>query len=70
MGWGRWEQRSRKRRGRESGKGGTWDFNLRLIQSALKGGIFCLFVFLFGLWDLSSPTRDQTWALGSESAES
>ena len=22
------------------------------------------------LWDLSSPTRDRTWALGSESAES
>ena len=22
-----------------------------------------------GLWDLSSPTRDQTWALGGESTE-
>ena len=66
MGWGR----SRKRRGREPGKGGTWAFNLRLIQSALKGCIVCLFVFLFGLWNLSSPTRDQTWTLGSESAES
>ena len=26
--------------------------------------------WLWGLWDLSSPTRDQTWALGSESTES
>ena len=37
---------------------------------------FYLFVFLFllaaphCLWDLSSPTRDWTWALGSENVES
>ena len=33
----------------------------------------CLFVFLamlYGMWDLSSPTRDQTQAHGSESSES
>ena len=33
---------------------------------------FCLFVLAprCGLWDLSSPTRDRTWALSSENAES
>ena len=36
---------------------------------------FYLFLNLFlarpqGSWDLSSPTRDQTWALSSQSAES
>ena len=37
----------------------------------------CLVQFFFnflaalpGLWDLSSPTRDRTWVLGSESTES
>ena len=27
-------------------------------------------IHLRGMWDLSSPTRDQTWALVSESTES
>ena len=43
-----------------------------------RGGLACVvtvsfFFFLVapsGPWDLSSPTRDQTWALGSESSES
>ena len=35
--------------------------------------IYLYFYFLAmprGLWDFSSPARDQIWALGSESAES
>ena len=48
-------------------------------QYLLFSGAFGLFVWLvgwfflamlYGLWDLSSPTRDRTWALGSESMES
>ena len=39
-----------------------------------KGNTFnCIFLYLtvlHGLWDLSSLTRDRTWALSSESAES
>ena len=31
--------------------------------------IFCLFSTLHSLWDLSSPTRDWTQALSSDSAE-
>ena len=37
-------------------------------------GFFCFVFFaltmLLSLWDLSSPTRDRTLALGSESTES
>ena len=36
----------------------------------LKGLFFFFPAMLRGLWELSSLTRDQTWALGSESVES
>ena len=32
--------------------------------------LFFVLAMLYGMWDLSSPTRDQTQAHGSESSES
>ena len=32
--------------------------------------LFFFLVMLHGLWDLSSPTKNRTWALGSASVES
>ena len=32
--------------------------------------LFFFLAVLHGLWDLSSPTKDRTWTLGSESVES
>ena len=41
-----------------------------LIMESFPGQIFFFFfAILHSLWDLSSPTRDQTWALSSESTE-
>ena len=42
------------------------------LSSEGEGNSFVLFCLaaLRGFWDLSSPTRDGTWALGSESTES
>ena len=31
---------------------------------------FSVLAMPHGLWDLNSPTRDQTWALSSENTES
>ena len=40
-----------------------------MLKNSIKLWGFFL-ATLHGLWDLSSPTRDQTRALGSESMES
>ena len=49
--------------------GGGWASKLTTAKP-LKYFFFFFLTMLCGLWDLSSPTRDQTWALGGESAES
>ena len=52
-------------------------YNIVLVSGIQYNGLilYIYFFFLFlaaprGLWDLSSLTKDRTWALGSESTES
>ena len=42
----------------------------RFFWMWLHYGFFFFLATLYGMWDLSSPTRDQTQAHGSESSES
>ena len=51
----------------------TFSAHIFVYQVLLFGFVFLVFFFfaaLLSLRDLSSPTRDQTQALGNESAES
>ena len=43
---------------------------VRYIYMYVYVYMYFFFAMLSGLWDLNSPTRDQTQALGSESTES
>ena len=45
-------------------------YSARFVVVVVVVVCFLFFAALHGWWDLSSLTRDQTWALSSESAES